>query len=92
MKGTIIFRQAIHQALADHNATCWRTYTDKIKTPTTMRTLQYERRVCFYNVKVDADRFEALGKAVAEAGGNMVGIYTRFDGTISFNIRARVSY
>jgi len=97
MKGTIIFRQAIRQALADNDATCSRTYTDVVK-GCGKEAYWNERRVCFYNVCVRASKFESLGQAIAEAGGNII-VTSMPDmrsaspnARVYLNIRARVSY
>ncbi len=89
MRGTIIFRNAIHQALADHNATCKRTYTDRVNGNTNFAHPR-ERRVTFYQVCVDADKFQDLGMAVGAAGGYITGVWTNFNGTVVCNIKGRV--
>lgn len=90
MRGTHIFRKAIREAMLMHGVTFKHSYTDRVKGD---YWDSRRRRICFYEcqLKGGPQVFEAFGRRVAEADGNMTAIWMATDGTIFFNIRALVN-
>ena len=88
MRGTIIFRNAIRQILNAHNATFYRTYTDRVNGNTNFAHPR-ERRITFYQVCVARSSYDRLKADVEAAGGYITGTWVNGK-TAMCNIKGRV--